>query len=246
MSRFIKVDLNRTQLIAIGIMVVVWTLLIVMAASKLHAQTPLAYYPIAPCRAVNTTMTAGATKTLPLACAGMPANPSAYLLSIEVLPTGAFSGMSVWGAGPRPIQTMLLDSAGKPMQTEATVAGSAGAIQVWTAGATQLIVDVLGYYLPATGGAGTVGPTGPQGLKGATGSAGPAGLQGPTGPTGPTGSGTGSGVPGPTGATGPTGPTGATGPAGGGGTGVTYTPGAGTMFVCGPTACTSEIDGSVQ
>jgi hypothetical protein len=152
--------------------------------------------------------------------------------------------MSVWGAGSRPIQTMLLDSAGKPMQGMTVVTGSAGAIQVWTAGATQLIVDVLGYYLPATGGSGAVGPTGPTGLHGATGTTGATGntgatgLQGPTGPTGPTGSGTGSGVPGPTGATGPTGPTGATGatgPSGGGTAGSTvFVPGLGILFVTQP------------
>jgi len=75
----------------------------------------------------------------------------------------------------------------------------------------DLVVDVVGYFAPASS---TIGPTGPTGATGATGATGPAGATGAAGPTGATGT---AGVAGATGATGPqglAGGTGATGPAG--------------------------------
>ncbi|HYX22336.1 MAG TPA: hypothetical protein VFA98_15945 [Thermoanaerobaculia bacterium] len=98
--------------------------------------------------------------------------------------------------------------------------------------AADLVIDVLGYYVPdPTGGSGVgpQGPAGPQGLQGpigltgpqgpagpagpqgAQGVPGPAGSRGQAGPPGPEGE---SGAPGATGAPGPAGPPGATGPQG--------------------------------
>jgi len=70
----------------------------------------------------------------------------------------------------------------------------------------DLVVDVLGYYVPdPNGGGGTVGPPGPKGDSGAP------GLTGPVGPTGPAGA---TGPQGPPGAVGPAGPRGQAGPPG--------------------------------
>ncbi len=67
------------------------------------------------------------------------------------------------------------------------------------AGSVDVIVDVVGYYVPspsgasaqpqigATGPQGPAGPTGPAGAKGDTGNTGATGAVGPTGPAGPEG-----------------------------------------------------------
>jgi hypothetical protein len=91
---------------------------------------------------------------------------------------------------------------------------------------TDLVVDVLGYFIEdpdgagkpgaqgETGPMGPSGPAGPQGLQGLTGAqgeVGPTGAQGPIGPVGPTGP---QGLQGLTGAQGEIGPQGAIGPIG--------------------------------
>jgi hypothetical protein len=68
-------------------------------------------------------------------------------------------------------------------------------------GNVNVIIDVVGYYEPASSGSGTAGPAGPVGPVGATGATGAQGAQGGQGSIGPAG---------------PTGPTGPTGPASGG------------------------------
>jgi hypothetical protein len=95
--------------------------------------------------------------------------------------------------------------------------------------ATDVVVDVLGYYAPDRNPAGSVGPPGPKGDKGdagsrgpagspgasgATGAQGPQGSAGPRGQAGPPGPSGEAGTPGPGGPPGAAGPPGPTGPAG--------------------------------
>ncbi len=74
--------------------------------------------------------------------------------------------------------------------------------------AADLVVDVLGYYMPDPSGAEAIGPAGPRGERGEIG---PQGLQGPLGPIGPTGAQGVAGPIGPRGQAGPPGPEGETG-----------------------------------
>ena len=86
------------------------------------------------------------------------------------------------------------------------------------AGNVDVVIDLVGYYVPAPAGGGTgSGPQGPQGPAGATGAKGDTGATGANGATGAKGDTGATGANGATGAkgdTGPTGPTGATGATG--------------------------------
>ena len=94
------------------------------------------------------------------------------------------------------------------------------------AGSVDVIVDVVGYYVPspsgasaqpqigATGPQGPAGPTGPAGAKGDTGNTGATGAVGPTGPAGPEGDDGADGTNGLDGVDGTDGVDGATGPQG--------------------------------
>jgi hypothetical protein len=82
-------------------------------------------------------------------------------------------------------------------------AGTDGGIQVLSTNATDLVIDMNGYFIQAPA---IVGPAGPAGPTGATGPQGPAGATGPAGPIGPQGL---QGLPG---AAGPAGAAGAQGP----------------------------------
>lgn len=152
-----------------------------------------------------------------------------------------------WNPTRMPI-TDFTPEAGKIDEAGVMVGSGMIGIESQNAG-TDLVLEVLGYFIedpsatgPA-GPAGAAGPTGPQGPQGLQGEQGVAGAQGEVGPIGPTGA---QGPQGEAGATGATGAAGATGPQGEpgprGATGATGAAGAqgaqGPMGPAGPTGPT--------
>ncbi len=208
---------------------------------------PLALVGVTPCRVVETRAEyaqgfAGAFGPpavsgvrdipIPLSNCGIPGTARAYSLNITVVPQGPLAYLTAWPAGfPIPNASTLNSFEGKVVANAAVVpAGTGGAISIFTASVTHVIIDINGYYTDTSGGGGggAAGPQGPAGATGPTGPAGPTGaastVPGPTGPAGTTGAAGATGATGATGAAGaaslvpgPTGPTGATGPAGAGG-----------------------------
>jgi len=158
---------------------------------------------------------------IPMSQCGIPSNARAYSLNITVSPAGLLQYLTAWPTGsPRPNVSTLNSFEGKVVSNAAVVpAGINGAISVYVTNATDVIIDINGYYADLAGGgasgppgpAGAVGATGPAGPTGAAGSAGQAGLAGAAGSTGPAGA---TGPAGPTGAAGAIGATGSTGAAG--------------------------------
>ncbi len=206
------------------------------------------FVPWVPCRLVDTrsgiglpvgSITAGSTNTVTARgdsgqCVGLPAEATA--LSVNVTSVGAteWTYLTLFPAdASRPNASHLNPSADEDVTSNGLeVALSAGgAFEVYNyAGSLDLVIDVLGVYVPGSGGApgpvgppgpqgpagpqgerGPQGPGGPQGPQGPQGEQGPQGPQGPTGPQGPQGP---AGPPGPQGEQGPTGPQGPQGPAG--------------------------------
>jgi len=168
----------------------------------------------------------------------------AYSLNVTVAPPGPLVFISLWPTGsPQPnVSTLNYGSGGPGIANAAIVpAGTSGAIQMYASNATDVIVDVDGYFAlapqaqqgpqgpagpPGPAGAqgpvGAIGPAGPIGQTGPQGPAGPMGATGPQGPVGPAGATGAQGTPGatgPQGLTGPVGPQGPQGPAGASGTG---------------------------
>jgi hypothetical protein len=133
------------------------------------AGTPggLEFYPITPCRVVNTRrvsgtlggpyMSAGQTRTFPLPLGGcnIPSNAGAYSLNFTVVPQGLFGYLSTWPTGqPQPIVSTLNADGGQVTANAAIVpAGSAGEISVYVTHDTDVLIDINGYFsVPATNG----------------------------------------------------------------------------------------------
>ncbi len=156
-----------------------------------QAQTPLAFVPVTPCRVMDTRATQpfkgafgppalGAYGTarqvpIPTSACGIPATAGAYSLNITAVPSGPLSFLVAWPAGqPYPQVSTLNSPAGDVVANAAIVqAGTAGAIQLIAGNATDVVIDINGYYIPAV-----AGPPGPAGATGAPGPAGPAGPAG--------------------------------------------------------------------
>ena len=125
----------------------------------------LEFYPISPCRLVDTrvasfppgfgppSMKAGETRAfaIPLnPCAAGLANPQAYSLNITVVTKGYLGILSVWPAGESMPNASTLNSYSNTSTAVANAAivpaGTNGAIDVYVTDATDLIMDINGYF----------------------------------------------------------------------------------------------------
>jgi hypothetical protein len=125
----------------------------------------LAFYPLTPCRLVDTrngtllsgSFATGQTRTLPIlssTCA-VPATAQAYSLNFVAVPPARVGFLTAYPTGvARPVVATLNDVTGTVAANAAVVpAGTSGSIDVFASDATQLVVDINGYYAPpATGG----------------------------------------------------------------------------------------------
>lgn len=130
--------------------------------------TAEAFYPMAPCRLVDTradpsSVSTGAligatSRTLPLlsSSCNVPATATAYSLNFTVIPAnGTLGFLTVYPTGvPRPGVSTLNAPTGTVVANAAIVpAGTAGSIDVYASDTTDLVVDINGYFgPPATGG----------------------------------------------------------------------------------------------
>ena len=128
----------------------------------------LAYYPVTPCRLVDTRgangplggpeLAASQTRTFPLlssSCSGIPSAAQAYSLNFTAIPPAALAYITVWPAGQsQPVVSTLNDQTGTVTANAAIVpAGTSGSINVYAAAATNLTIDIDGYFAqPGTGG----------------------------------------------------------------------------------------------
>jgi hypothetical protein len=137
--------------------------------------TGLAFYPIAPCRIADTrtataplggpSLSAAASRTFPIlssAC-GIPATALAYSLNFAAVPGGVSLGfVTAWPTGQgRPLAASLNALTGTVTANAAIVpAGTNGSIDVYASNATNLVIDVNGYFAPmSTGGLSLYGVT---------------------------------------------------------------------------------------
>ena len=129
--------------------------------------TALAFYPLPPCRIVDTRNTTGplggplisggSYRTFPLlmSSCGLPSNAQAYALNFTALPKTSLGYLTVWPAGQsQPVVSTLNATTGEVTANAAIVpAGSAGDISVFASHDTGLIIDVNGYFAaPGNGG----------------------------------------------------------------------------------------------
>ena len=121
---------------------------------------PLQFIPVAPCRVADTRNAAGPfggptiaavterSFAIPQSACGIPSTAQAYSLNVTVVPPGPLPYLTLWPDGqPQPNVSTLNSFDGEVLANAAIVpAGGAGAVAVYAAGATDVILDINGYF----------------------------------------------------------------------------------------------------
>jgi subtilase family serine protease len=125
---------------------------------------PIAYQfiPVTPCRIADTRygsgafggpeLAGGSTRTfnIPQSSCSIPATAVAYSLNVTVVPNGSLNYLTIWPAGQAQPYVSTLNSDGR-VKANATItpAGTNGGVSVYVTDATQVILDIGGYFVPA-------------------------------------------------------------------------------------------------
>jgi uncharacterized repeat protein (TIGR01451 family) len=127
----------------------------------------LGFFAVQPCRVVDTrwptgqfggpALTAGDSRLLAIAEGGcaVPASARAYSFNVTVVPRGPLGWLTLWPAGNDQPTVSTLNSPGGEVVANAAVvpAGANGAIRVFATHATDVILDINGYFVEGTGAA---------------------------------------------------------------------------------------------
>ena len=70
---------------------------------------------------------------------------------MTVVPSGAIGYLEIWPTGqPQPVASLLNSDSRVKANAAIVPAGSSGAVTVYSSDATQVIIDINGYFVPAT------------------------------------------------------------------------------------------------
>jgi uncharacterized repeat protein (TIGR01451 family) len=122
----------------------------------------LAFYPVTPCRLVDTRLAAGplggpslagnVVRTLPILSSpcNLPGTAQAYSLNYTSVPKGPLGFLATWPAGqPQPVVSTLNAPTGAITANAAIVpAGASGSVSVLATNNSDLVIDVNGYFAP--------------------------------------------------------------------------------------------------
>ena len=121
----------------------------------------LSFYPLAPCRVMDTrggtSISAGGTLTVPVgssAC-NVPSGAVAYSLNLTAVPPGPLGWITTWPTGAAMPTASTLNAPTGTITANAAIlpAGTNGSVDVYASDATDLLVDINGYFAPpGTGG----------------------------------------------------------------------------------------------
>ena len=121
----------------------------------------LAFYPLTPCRAMDTrggtSIGAGGTITAPVrsSSCSVPSAAVAYSLNFTALPHGPLGWITTWPTGQGMPTASTLNAPTGTITANAAIlpAGTNGSVDVYASDATDLLVDINGYFAPpGTGG----------------------------------------------------------------------------------------------
>jgi hypothetical protein len=120
------------------------------------------FVPVDPCRVVDTrnstgpfggpSMAAQSTRSFPIpsGSCGIPANALAYSLNVTVVPYGPLNYLTIWPTGEmQPGVSTLNDADGRTVANAAIVSAGSGALSVFVTNATNVILDINGYFAPS-------------------------------------------------------------------------------------------------
>ena len=124
------------------------------------------FVPSTPCRLINTRLpngpfggpflAANSTRNFAIPSGGcsIPSTAVAYSLNITVVPPGTLVYLTVWPQGQSQPVVSSLNSDGRSKAVAAIIpAGNCGGISVYASDATNLIIDINGYFAaPGTSG----------------------------------------------------------------------------------------------
>src|SRR5712691_3749885 len=123
----------------------------------------LAFYPLTPCRVADTRLATGllggpslaaqSTRSFPLLASscGLPASAQAYSLNFAAVPKGpTLAYLTAWPAGQsQPLVASLNDQTGTVLSNAVIVpAGNGWAVNASATDATDLVIDINGYFAP--------------------------------------------------------------------------------------------------
>jgi hypothetical protein len=128
--------------------------------------TALAFFPVTPCRLVDTRLAAAplggpslaatAARTFPILSGpcNLPATAQAYSMNFTAIPHGPLGFLTTWPAGQtQPLVSTLNASLGGITANSAIVpAGTNGDVSVFVTDNADLVIDVNGYFAPPTTG----------------------------------------------------------------------------------------------
>src|ERR1039457_4203087 len=128
------------------------------------AQVPLQFVAVHPCRVVDTRLAPGPFGgpalqgqtsrdfAIPESACSIPNTAAAYSLNVAVVPHGGLGYLTVWPAGqPRPTIATLNSVDGRIKANAAIIpAGTNEAISVYATQTTDVILDIDGYFVPAS------------------------------------------------------------------------------------------------
>lgn len=146
--------------------ILLFTFLVVFLATSfvVHSQTALQFVAVTPCRVVDTRLAPGPFGgpalqgqtsrdfTIPDGGCSIPNTAAAYSLNVAVVPHEGLGYLTVWPAGqPRPVIATLNSVDGRIKANAAIIpAGSGEAISVYATQTTDVVLDIDGYFVPAT------------------------------------------------------------------------------------------------
>lgn len=136
------------------------------------------FYPVAPCRVADTRTGSGKTgafgaprlnggesRSLPIPTSGcgIPSGAQAYSVNVTMVPASALGYLTLWPTGSnRPVVSTLNSFAGAIVANAALVpAGTGGAVSAFVSDASDVIVDINGYFAPPAAGGLNFAPVAP-------------------------------------------------------------------------------------
>src|SRR5262249_37411304 len=128
--------------------------------------TALMFYPMTPCRVVDTRnpdgtfggpiLSGGTTRSFPITSSGcsIPAAAQAFALNATVVPSGFLGHLTLWPTGLAPALVSSRNSFGGQVAASFAIvrAGTGGAVYAFVTDNTHLILDITGYFAPPAAG----------------------------------------------------------------------------------------------
>jgi hypothetical protein len=124
---------------------------------------PLQFVAVTPCRLVDTRSHAsggpipgGTFRSFPIPQEGgcnIPATAAAYSLNVSVVPSGPLGYLTLWPTGQDKPVVATLNSLDGRIKADAAIvpAGDQGAISIYVTNTTNVVLDINGYFAPASG-----------------------------------------------------------------------------------------------